>query len=594
MVERREVPIELAWWKDTVVEGASEEDGAVVRTVAVEAADPLPRRPVDRRWAASFAAVAAAHAIAVVAFRLSPEPPPPEPPEPPAPRWAQFDVGILRPAFHLREPLDGGASAMVDASPETGALGGVLSPAASLFVGRRVRINGVERAGNDHHSTFAADVDTAAYSILRRTLRSGGRPEPSLVRVEEIVNYFHYDYDPPEGPDDLFSIQVDGARSPVDPNAHFLRIGIQAKEVSDDERPPANLVFLVDSSCSMTSGDRLELAKRSIRIALDHLGSQDQVAVTTYAGGVETVLAPTRASERERIMRAVGRITAGGGTAMEDGMTVAYRQAQEMFDSRAINRVIVLSDGDANLGATSHEQILERIRSYVAQGITLTTVGFGDGNYRDEMMEQLANRGNGNYHYVDSERMASRLFGRDLTKMIHDVAKDVKIQVDFDPEVVSTYRLIGYENRDVADADFRSDDVDAGEVGAGHQVTALYEIQMNPEAGDLLATVRVRAKRPDRDDAKEAALRVPVAVVDRPFARAASDLRFAVAAAGAAEVFRGRPRAWTLERAMAVMKGAGLRDPDRRELAELIQIARARAEESSVRSRGARSRPVAD
>ena len=338
---------------------------------------------------------------------------------------------------------------------------------------------------------------------------------PSLVRVEEFLNYFRYDYDPPRGAG-LFSIQADGARSPVDRTKHLLRIGIQAKVVEPTERKPANLVFLVDTSCSMTSTDKLDLAKRSIEIALGQLDARDRVAITTYAGDVRLVLPPTRGHQRDRIRRAIQSLESGGGTAMADGMKVAYAQAVEMVRDGTITRVIVMSDGDANIGAVSHERMLASIRDFVKAGVTMSTIGYGQGNYQDATMEQLANDGNGNYFYVDTPRMAERVFGRDFTKMIQDVAQDVKIQVDFDETAVASYRLVGYENRDVADEDFRKDDVDGGEIGAGHQVTALYELEMKPEAGGRIATVRVRAKRPGGTVAKEASLDVPRDVVDPP------------------------------------------------------------------------------
>ncbi len=401
-------------------------------------------------------------------------------------------------------------------------------------------------------------------------------PTSSLVRVEEFINYFKYDYDPPSGPDNLFSIQADGSLSPVDGEKHLFRVGIQAKPVSAAERLPANIVFLVDTSCSMTSADRLPLAKKALRVAVGQLGENDRVAITTYAGGVSVVLPPTNASNKKIIDRAIDRLTNGGGTAMSSGMELAYKQAIQMVREGAITRVIVFSDGDANIGSTTHEQILKSIEGYVKEGVFMSTIGFGDGNYKDAMMEQLADKGNGNYYYVDSERMAERVFGRDFTKMIQDVAQDVKIQVEFDKESVSSYRLVGYENRDIADADFRNDKVDAGEIGAGHQVTALYELTLNAQRSDHLATIRVRAKKPRGSAAKEVAFEVPVRVVDRPFTQAPEDMRFATAVMGGAELLRQSPYAsgWSYARIISIISDTRPYDePDRAEFLSLMKKA---------------------
>lgn len=427
----------------------------------------------------------------------------------------------------------------------------------------------------DNLSTFAVDVDTAAYSIARRSLNANRMPTASLVRVEEVLNYFRYDYDAPN--DAPFSIQLDGAQSPVENSKHLLRVGIQARIVEDADRLPSNLVFLVDTSCSMTSGDKLALAKRSLETAVDHLGPKDKVAITTYAGGVRLVLKPTSATNKQVIKRAIRNLRTAGGTAMESGMMLAYKQAASMLAPNTNTRIVVLSDGDANIGSTSHREILKSVRGYVSEGVRLSTIGFGDGNYKDEMMEQLANDGNGNYYYIDSDRMADRVFGRDLTKMLQDVAQDVKIQVDFNPEAVTAYRLVGYENRNIADEDFRNDRVDAGEIGAGHQVTALYELTLKTNAQGELATVRVRSKQPLASRAVETAHRIDVRSVKRAFNDAPSDLRFATAVMGGAELLRHSPHAdaWSFDRVISMIDdAAGASDPDRAEFARLMNVAR--------------------
>ncbi len=452
------------------------------------------------------------------------------------------------------------------------------------FIGRPDHVVAREtQAIVDHLSTFAIDVDTAAYAIARRSLFSGAMPNPSLVRPEEFLNYFAYDYRPPRLANGLFSIEVDGAASPTDDGegTHLLRVGLMARPLSNAERLPANLVFLVDTSCSMSSSDKLALAKRSLAIAVEHLRPDDRVAITTYAGSIALVLPPTLARHKREIIGALDGLASSGGTAMESGLSLAYAQADAMLAEGTTTRIIVCSDGDANIGATSPGELLERVRTYVDRGVSLSTIGFGDGNYRDAMMEQLANKGNGNYFYVDSERQAQRVFGRDLNKMIQDVAKDVKIQVAFDTHVVKRYRLVGYENRAIADEDFRRDEVDAGEIGAGHQVTALYELVLDEHAGEgRLGEVFVRAKRPGEDAAKETSVRITTSMVRRAFHRAPADLRFATAVVGAAELLRQGPRAkaWSYAQVISIAEGARPdRDPDKREFLELMSRAQALA-----------------
>jgi Ca-activated chloride channel family protein len=462
-----------------------------------------------------------------------------------------------------------------------------LGPAGGEFERRESTINAPRSAGDEHLSTFAVDVDTASYSIARRALENGRLPPPSLVRVEEFINYFPYDYDPPEGAGHPFSIQADGARSPVDSAKHILRVGIQAQAVEDADRMPANLVFLVDTSCSMAPQDRLPLAMKGLKIAVEHLSAKDKVAITTYAGGVRIVLPPTSADRRREIFEAIETLTYGGGTAMEAGLTLAYRQAARMLSDRSITRIIVCSDGDANIGANTPDVMLKQVAGYVSEGVTISTIGFGVGNYKDAMMEEIADRGNGNYYYVDTERMAERVFGRDLTKMLQHVAKDVKVQVDFDPSNVIEFRLVGYGNRALADRDFRNDKVDAGEIGAGHQVTALYELKLKAGAHGTLATVRTRAKRPHGTDASEISMRVPFALIDRAFESSPEDFRFATAVMGGAELLRQSAYAdgWTYARVAAIVADAVLgRDPDRAEFLRLIKVADALAARTRVLS----------
>ncbi len=501
---------------------------------------------------------------------------PPRPHPAPAPPRAEAEADAMAPVEYAVKT--GAPSAKRDRRSE-------LAP--PTFSGREdARINEMTRTGDDALSTFAIDVDTAAYSIARRALTPEWMPTPSLVRVEEFVNFFQYAYEPPTGPEQLFAIEAVGARSPVDADRHLLRIGVQARKIRERDRKPVNLVFLVDTSGSMSSRDKLELAQRALSVAVDRLDDRDQVAITTYAGSVSLVLPPTSGAEKAEIKRALRSLRSSGGTAMSSGMALAYQQARAMMSGDEVTRVIVCSDGDANIGPASPEAILDAIGHYVDEGIRMSTVGFGTGNYQDYMMEQLANRGNGNYFYIDSMRQADRVFGRDLFKMLEDVAQDVKIQVAFDPERVTSYRLVGYENRDVADRDFRNDAVDAGEIGAGHQVTALYEIALNDDAEPgPIAEVRVRAKRPRGSVAKETSFAVARRHVDRSFESADGDFRFAVAAMAGAELLRRSPYAdrWTFNRVVEIADRADAdRDPDR---AEFIALMRTAAELSATARR---------
>lgn len=444
------------------------------------------------------------------------------------------------------------------------------------FESRESRINDFKETSQDHLSTFAIDVDTAAYSIARRTLQSSRMPTPSLVRIEEVLNYFQYDYAAPTSDRELFTIQADGTASPIHGNRHILRVGIQAKAVSDQARKPINLVFLVDTSGSMSGRDKLELTKKSLAFAVDQLDDRDRVAITTYAGGVRLILPPTSGSQKAKIKSALSRLRSGGGTAMNSGLKLAYKQASAMLSDDSVTRIIVCSDGDANIGRSSPSQILQSVKGYVSEGVLLSTIGFGHGNYKDAMMEKLANRGNGNYYYVDSVRQAERVFARDFFKMVLDVAQDVKIQVDMNPEAVAAYRLIGYENRNVADRDFRNDAVDAGEIGSGHQVTALYEVILTEAPAERLATVRVRAKQPRGRVAKEASFTVGTSMVTGAFAKAPEDLRFATAVMGGAELLRGSPHAegWTYGQVIKIISGTRPYDaPDRAEFLSLMKKA---------------------
>ncbi|HEY4058926.1 MAG TPA: von Willebrand factor type A domain-containing protein, partial [Kofleriaceae bacterium] len=437
-----------------------------------------------------------------------------------------------------------------------------------------VSANGWVETTKDHLSTFAADVDTASYTLLRRKLDDGERPAQDAVRVEEMVNYFHYAYPDPSG-NAPFAVTTDLAPDPLTTNRVILRVGVSTKALEPSQRPPAHLVFLVDVSGSMQGPDRLPLAQRALRYLVDNLHDGDTVALVTYAGDTRLVLPATPIKEKNKILSAIEDLTAGGSTAMASGLDLAYREAVKGVGGDAISRVIVLSDGDANVGTTGHAEMLKTIISKVKEGVTLSTIGFGVGNYNDKDMEQLADKGNGNNYFVDGVGEAKRVFQTQLGATLGIVAKDVKLQVDFDPEKVMKYRLVGYENRDIQDADFRNDKVDAGEIGPGHQVTALYEVEMRPNAStDGLATVRVRHKAPKATVATEAAFPV-VARLAPSFDSAPSDLRFAFAVAAFADVMRGGKDAsqWQLSAIRTLAAGAAGNDDDRHQLVALVDKA---------------------
>ncbi|AWV90785.1 vWA domain-containing protein [Bradymonas sediminis] len=452
----------------------------------------------------------------------------PEPPAPPAPK--------LRPPPPLKPD---------DLAPPT--------PSSTKIAPGQV--NPMTKVVDDALSTFSIDVDTGSYTLARRMINEDYEVLPHRVRVEEFLNYFPYAY--PEPQQGAFGVSLDAAPSPFDAasNRKIMRVGVQGKRLTDESRKSAHLTFLVDVSGSMAGPERMGLLKESLRILTRNLGPGDTVAITTYAGTVETILEPSSMLRRNQIYEAIDSLKTYGKTGMGNGLEMAYKLALDSYVEGAVNRIIVLSDGDSNLGPSSYSAIFKRIRAYVEEGITLTTIGFGMGNYQDEMMEQLANQGNGNYFYIDSQREARRIFGEQLDATLQVIAKDVKIQVEFDPAAVVSYRLLGYENRDIADKDFRNDRVDAGEIGAGHSVTALYEVVLTEaaaraKADSKLATVRIRAKTPTGTEATEQAFVLNTRDMHADLSDAGPDFQFAAAVAGFAEILRDSPYAKELDLAL--------------------------------------------
>ena len=327
---------------------------------------------------------------------------------------------------------------------------------------------------DDNLSTFALDVDTGSYTVARNYLQDGNMPPSEAIRVEEFVNYFDQDYPNPPA-HQAFTISVDGAPSPFTLNERYdmLRIGIQGFQVPEWERKDASLVFVIDVSGSMNMDNRLGLVKRSLELLVEQMRSTDQVAIVVYGSDARLVLDSTPGSAKGKILSAIHRLQPEGATNAEAGLRLGYRTAMKNYLPGGINRIILCSDGVANVGQTEADAILDEVHGYVEEGITLATIGFGMDNYNDTLMEQLADNGDGFYAYVDDMGEAQRLFVDQITGTLQTIALDAKVQVDFNPDVVARYRLVGFENRAVADDDFRDNSVDAGEIGAGHSVTAL-------------------------------------------------------------------------------------------------------------------------
>ncbi len=400
-------------------------------------------------------------------------------------------------------------------------------------------------------STFSIDVDTASYSNTRRFLRNGQLPPKDAVRIEELINYFSYDYPQPAG-DAPFSITSEVAACPWNSKHRLVHIGLQGKRMHKEDLPPANLVFLLDVSGSMNSPDKLPLVKSSLRMLAEQLSARDRVSIVVYAGSSGLVLPSTAGDRRGEILAALDSLEAGGSTNGGKGIHLAYRVATENFIRGGINRVILATDGDFNVGTTSEGELARLIEEKRKSGVFLSVLGFGTGNVKDATMEMLADKGNGNYAYIDELQEARKVLGEQLGGTIATIAKDVKIQVEFNPRQAAAYRLIGYENRLLRDQDFNDDTKDAGEIGAGHTVTALYEVvpfgqtfenpgvdalkyqrpaqvSSNANSKELL-TIKVRYKDPDASDSK--LLSVWVADGGATIESASNNFKFSSAVAG--------------------------------------------------------------
>ena len=416
--------------------------------------------------------------------------------------------------------------------------------------------NPVRLAAEHPVSTFSIDVDTGAYANVRRFLNQGRLPPSDAVRVEELINYFSYDYANPAGRDTPFALRTEIAPAPWNDEAHLLAVGIRGFDVASTERPAANLVFLLDVSGSMDSPDKLPLLKNAFRLLTRKLDAGDRVAIVVYAGASGLVLESTPGDERAKIVGALDRLGAGGSTNGGDGIRLAYAVAEEHYIDGGINRVVLATDGDFNVGTVDHDALLDVIERNRERGVALTTLGFGQGNYNDHLLEQLADHGNGNYAYIDTLNEARKVLVEELTATLQTIAKDVKIQIEFNPATVAEYRLIGYENRMLRREDFNNDRIDAGEIGAGHTVTALYELKLVDSEDRLIDPLRYgQAAKPGSDRRELAHLRLrykaPAGstsrLIERPVMRrdilpldeTTDDFRFAAAVAAFGQSLRG-------------------------------------------------------
>lgn len=467
-----------------------------------------------------------------------------------------------------------------------------------------VGTNPFTRTDHDPFSTFAADVDTASYDIFVRDASDGMLPAPDSVRLEEYVNFFPYDYEAPEpGADVPFAIHLAAAQHPMGRQLAQLRVGIQAEAPPPSEKRPTNLVFLVDTSGSMHAGDKLPLVKRVLTGALAALDPDDTISIVTYAGSVGVALRPTPVSRADEIAAVIESFEAGGGTSGASGIRLAYDQAEAGFIEGGINHIVLCTDGDFNIGISDTDALVELIEEERAGGVTLTALGFGRGNLNDAMMERVSNAGNGIYSVITSAAHADRYAERAILNTLVHVAKDMKIQVEFNPEHVVAYRLLGYENRAIADDDFRVDTVDAGEVGAGHRVTALYELVLvgqsipdvpgapaiaegeptaDPREIDPAELVRVKVRWKDvgaseADAAHETtASLTPADVSDDLYAAADEDFLWAAAIAAFAEILKGNAYGdpADLDYIGTIVEAQRDRDEDRAAFADLFATVR--------------------
>jgi Ca-activated chloride channel homolog len=482
-----------------------------------------------------------------------------------APKINQEEVRMMEPM-----PTNGQASALVD-------LNIVAAPAPQVifdkkafmnqeYVGRdkfeNIAPNPVKLVSEEPVSTFSIDVDTASYAFVRRALNNGNLPQADSVRVEELINYFDYKYQLPKNRTEPFKPTVAVFPTPWNPNTKLLHIGIKGFDIVPDKKPKANLVFLIDVSGSMESDDKLPLVKNSLRMFVNTLNPDDTVAIVTYAGAAGTALKRTKASDKAKILAAIDRLEAGGSTAGGEGIALAYSLAEASMDPRGVNRVILATDGDFNVGIQDPEALKDFVARKRKNGVYLSVLGFGQGNYNDALMQKLAQNGNGNAAYIDTLNEARKVLVDEAAGTLFTIAKDVKIQIEFNPSMVSEYRLIGYETRLLNREDFKNDSVDAGDIGSGHSVTAIYEITPQGSKAQLIdglrydskkaaesiksagnnseyAFLKIRFKLPDETSSREISTAIDKGNEYKNISDAPADSRFASAVAAFGQLVKG-------------------------------------------------------
>ncbi len=513
------------------------------------------------------------------------EPPASPPPPPPPPR----NIAI--------------PNAVMSTTPIAGSMGIMMKPRApgywqpantSKFSHNNP--NPVKVTADDPVSTFSIDVDTASYGVVRDAINNGALPQTDTVRVEEMVNYFDYAYPLPNDRKAPFSTSVRVYPTPWNPDTKILHIGIKGFDIPHKQRPAANLVFLIDTSGSMDEPNKLPLLKRSFRLLVDQLGPQDRVAMVTYAGSAGVVLEPTSGADKAKIMAALDKLEAGGSTAGGEGIRLAYSLAEANFVKGGVNRVLLATDGDFNVGITEPDALEGFVKHERETGVYLTCLGFGNDNYNDAMMQKIAQAGNGNASFIDTLNEAHKVFVDQISGTLFTIANDVKIQIEFNPARVAEYRLIGYETRLLNRTDFNNDKVDAGDIGSGTTVTALYEItpvgskavMADPlryeqkaalAGGNEYAFLKIRYKLPGEKVSKLITRPITNADATTEFASVPQDMRFAASVAGAAELMRADPyvKSFNYDRAIDIANAAKGEDKFgyRTEFVQLLRLAKA-------------------
>ena len=494
------------------------------------------------------------------------------------------DVEITSNEAALMEPSANATSKMILSSPPQ-------QRNAETY--KEIKENSFVAVAQQPVTTFSADVDRAAYANVRRIIGYGQIPPKDAVRIEEMVNYFDYDYPAPEeGSVSPLRISPELAPAPWNPNHLLLRIGLQAKKIDLAKAPPSNIVFLIDVSGSMDEENKLPLLKSSFKMLLGQLRPDDKIAIVTYANGTKVALPSTSVKDKEKIIKVLDNLYASGGTSGGRGIQLAYEQAQKSFIKNGNNRIILATDGDFNIGINNTTDLEKFIEKQRESGIYMSVLGFGIGNYRDDMAETIADKGNGNYAYIDNITEAKKVLVNELSGTLFAVAKDVKLQLEFNPKYVKEYKLIGYENRMLANEDFTNDKKDAGEIGAGHTVTALYELvpsdgkvaqslryqsqELNEKGkGNELGFLKIRYKDPKVKDAKSVEITEPLVFNKKALKETSTDYRFAASVAEFGILLRdnsNKAKA-TYDQVIELAEGAIGKDPEgyRKEFVRLVK-----------------------